>query len=536
MNDKVRLFFEELTFNSEYTLLEEGKDDSELQDLASRKGLQLPSKDLAIFKCKYAMVDQENKNHCTLPRKEVKKALKTLAGKAIDKDHLRTVTVGHWLDAELDDNDIIAYGAFWKSNFPGDYEDIKNRMSKKDLFVSFEAWGERKFTSGKSYDLTDIVFAGGALLFDTKPAFPDAAVLEVSNRILEFAKVIEETKIDITKNYIRATIKESTEFVEDTLKRLVFSKEDNIKIIVGKLISDLNGLTQIQAVLFGKDSWTKEKANEWIEKNKNLGQIEESNYEMEEAKLSFNWDNETIARLLYETECPTCKMKGWNDVQAIDFENSKVKSKCPGCNGINEYDLTPSATIIKKGKKPEPMKSNEEMSKIKQEGGSNIVDELIKKFNKASIEELSKFMDETLVSLSAKDVEIASLKAEKEVSIKSLADSKLETENAKLELEKVKGEFTVAQTELASIEKAKKDAIVLARKEDLGPEFLASLTDEDLLNDLKFENAKLKKQLKQANVKPVIAGLEAGAATDNVVDPVFLKQKAIHDSAYPELK
>ena len=538
MNEKVKLFFEELTFNSEYTLLEEGKDDSELQDLASRKGLQLPSKDLAIFKCKYAMVDQENKNHCTLPRKEVKKALKTLAGKAIDKDHLRTVTVGHWLDAELDDNDIIAYGAFWKSNFPGDYEDIKNRMSKKDLFVSFEAWGERKFTSGKSYDLTDIVFAGGALLFDTKPAFPDAAVLEVSNRILEFAKVIEETKIDITKNYIRATIKESTEFVEDSLKRLVFSKEDNIKIIVGKLISDLNGLTQIQAVLFGKDFWTKEKANEWIEKNKNLGQIEESNYEMEEAKLSFNWDNETIARLLYETECPTCKMKGWNDVQSIDFENSKVRSKCPGCNGVNEYALTPTATIIKKGKKPEPMKSNEEIdkNKIKQEGGSNIVDELIKKFNKASIEELSKFMDETLVSLSAKDVEIASLKAEKEVSIKSLADSKLETENAKLELEKVKGEFAVAQTELASIEKAKKDAIVLARKEDLGPEFLASLTDEDLLNDLKFENAKLKKQLKQANVKPVTAGLEAGAATDNVVDPVFLKQKAIHDSAYPELK
>jgi hypothetical protein len=544
MNDKVRLLFEELTFNSEYTLLEEGKDDTELQDLASRKGLQLPSKDLAIFKCKYAMVDQENKNHCTLPRKEVKKALKTLAGKAIDKDHLRTVTVGHWLDAQLDDNDIIAYGAFWKSNFPNDYEDTKNRMSKKNLFVSFEAWGERKFTTGKSYDLTNIEFAGGALLYDTKPAFPDAAVLEFSNRTLEFAHVIEEeieieeSRIDITKNYIRIRIKESKEFVQESFKTIILSDKEKIKAIIGKLTSDPTGSTHIQAVLFSKDSWDKDKAKKWVKENKNLGQIEESNYQMEEAKLSFNWDNETIARLLYETECPTCKMKGWNDVQSIDFENSKVRSKCPGCNGVNEYNLTPSATIIKKGKKPEPMKSNEEIdtNKIKQEGGSNIVDELIKKFNKASIEELSTFMDETLASLSAKDVEIASLKAEKEVSIKSLADSKLETENAKLELEKVKADFTVAQTELANIEKAKKDAIVLARKEDLGPEYSANLTDEDLLNDLKFENAKLKKELKKVTVEPVKAGLEAGAATGTVVDPAYTKQKSIHEKAFQEKK
>lgn len=410
-------------------------------------------------------------------------------------------------------------------------------------------------------------------------------ILGLKRRVLEFAKVIEdetdieEARIDITKNYIRIRIKEPSEFVEDSFKTIILSKKDNIKTIIGKLKSDPNGSTHIQAVLFSKDTWDKNKAKKWVKDNKNLGQVEESNYEMEEAKLSFNWDNETIARLLYETECPTCKMKGWNDVLSIDFENSKVKSKCPGCGGINEYDLTPTATIIKKGKKPEVAKMDkkqmedeikkmeekmkdmsgeekdkmmvkidemkkkikemgtEELNKnISKEGGSNIVEELIKKHNKATIEELSTFIDETLVSLSTKDIEIASLKTEKEVSAKSLMDSKLETENAKLELEKIKGEFATVQTELASIRQAEKEAIVKARKEDLGPEFLASLTDEDILNDLKFENAKLKKQLKQANVKPVTAGLEAGAATDNVVDPVFLKQKAIHDSAYPELK
>ena len=183
---------EDLTFSSHYELLEEGKNDKELTEIAEKKGLKIPSRDLAIFKCKYAMVDQENRNHCTLPRKEVKKAIESLTAKAIDKDHFRKSTIGHWLDAKIDGEDIIAYGCFWKSNFPEDYEEIKRRLSEGKLKISFEAWGDRQFKENGSYELTNIEFAGGALLFDTQPAFPDAEVMEFSkyqNQVLEFAKV-----------------------------------------------------------------------------------------------------------------------------------------------------------------------------------------------------------------------------------------------------------------------------------------------------------------------------------------------------------
>jgi len=462
MNDRLKFLFEDLTFNAKYEIMEFSKDNDELKEIAIKKGIQLPSKDISIFKCKYAMVDEENRNGCTLPRKEVKKALKTLVGKAIDKDHLRKSTIGYWLDAQLDDSDIVAYGAFWKSNFPEDYEDIKTRMTEGKMKISFEAWGDRKITEGKSYELHNIEFAGGALLFDTQPAFPEAEVLEFSTKIgqvLEFAKVIEDAKTE----------------------------------------------------------------------DKEL---------MEEAKLNFNYDNETIARVLYETECPTCKMKGWHDIQMIDFENSKVKSKCPGCNGVNMYELTPSATIVKKGKRPEPIKSTitdntEKENNLKKEGGS-LVDELLKKYNKATVEELSKFIDETLSSISTKDQEIATLKTDKDTLSKQIEESKLLIENAKLEAEKIKTEFATVKSELDKRISAEKAAFVKTRRDEIGEEFAKDLTDEDICNDLKFENAKLKKELAIAKQEKgsVTTGLEAGSKTKEEVSPSFKKQESIRNQAF----
>lgn len=182
MEERVPILFEELSLKSSYRFLEEGKDDDELKEIAAKRGLTIPSKDLAIFKGRYAYVDKANKNGCTLPKKEVKKGLKTLVGKAIDKDHLRKNTIGYWLDSYIEDDEIISYGAFWKANFPEDLDDIKNRMNDGKMCISFEAWGDRHLhEDGKTYDLKNIEFAGGALLFDTNPAFEGAEILEFSS-------------------------------------------------------------------------------------------------------------------------------------------------------------------------------------------------------------------------------------------------------------------------------------------------------------------------------------------------------------------
>ena len=463
--DKVALLFEDLSINSSYQFLEEGKDSEILREIAAKRGISLPSKDIAIFKGKYAFVDEQNRNKCTLPRKEVKKALKTIVGKAIDKDHLRKQTIGFWVDSELDEDTIYSYGAFWKSNFPDDYEEIKKRMAEGKLKISFEAWGDRTFKEDGSYDLTNIEFAGGALLFDTEPAFPNAEVVEMaSNRVLEFAKVLE------------------------------------------------GGL----------------KIEEYIE----------------EARLDFFGDSNQIARVVFESECPTCSAHVMLDIEKIDFVNSKITHKCMNCNSVCETDLTPTMVLKKKGKLPKPESPMSDDGKIsladkgttkvepKNEEGGNVVDELLKKYSKSSVEELTKFIDELQIAQTAKDQEIATLK-------KSLEDSTLMVENAKIEIEKFQVEAKAVKEQLDARLIAEKAAAVKARKDELGEEFAKDLSDEDIMHDLKFENAKLKKELalaKQEKPKDKVesAGLEAGAKEVKKDTPAFEKQKSIQEKAWKD--
>jgi hypothetical protein len=460
--ERVHLLFEDISFSTDYEFLEEGKNVDELRNIAIKRGLTIPSRDLAIFKGRYAMVDVQNRNKCTLPKKEVKKALKTLVGKAIDKDHYRNSTIGFWLDSELDDDEIISYGAFWKSNFPEEFDEIKKRMVSGKMKISFEAWGDREFKEDGSYNLLNIEFAGGALLFDSDPAFPNAEVMELANKdkILEFAKIMDNT------------IDKSTEKPVEIIK-----PTDGGEVI-------------------------------------------------EEAKMSFNWDNSTIARMMSEAKCPNCEKTGWHDIQMIDFANNKVKGKCMNCESENLIDLTPTTTVVKKGKKIDKADIN------KSSDGTNIVKRREEAENmEKTIEVLQKEIDQLNVNLVAKDTEIASLK-------KELEDSKLKIENSKIELEKVQTEAKAIKDQLDAKLAAEKAAFVKARKDELGEEFSKDLTDEDISNDLKFENAKLKKELaevKKGAVKPATGGLEAGAKVEPA-DEAFIKQKSIQSQAFPEEK
>lgn len=497
--DRVKISFDDWAVSAQYEFLEEGKDKEELADIAAKRGIKVPCKDLAVFKCIYALVDKENKNKCTLPRKEVKKGLKTLVGKAIDKDHLRKNTLGFWLDSELEDDNIISYGAFWKGNFPEDYEIAKKNFQEGKQKISFEAWGERIFKENGSYDLTDIEFAGGALLYDTKPAFAEATVLEFSNRVLEFAHIHE---LDEGKK------KKST--CGKCGKEIELSEKET-------------KCPNCQEMQFTDETKSPKET-------KLPGEAkEEGTKDMEEAKFNFNWDNQTIARMLCETKCPSCSSVGWHDIQSIDFENSKIKSKCPNCSGINLWDLVPSVTVVKKGKKiiKATQESTVENNSTVKEGGTN-VDEMVKKYQKASVEELVKYIDETIASLSVKDVELASLK-------KQLEESKLMIENSKIEVEKVKVEAAKIQEQLNTRVQAEKANVIKTRRDELGEEFAKSLTDEDILVDLKFENAKLRKDLTIAKSgKPVQGGLEAGSHTqDN--DAEWVKtQKKIQSQAFAQ--
>lgn len=197
--NKVEKFLSDMSYNSTFRFLDMGsdKDKKKLLEVAKSNNLVLPAQDLSVFECVYAFTDRENKNGCTLPRNEVEKALKTLRGKSIDLDHMRKSVVGHWIDAKLDGDTIIAYGAIFKGSFQEDYDVIQELFNKGNLAVSFEAWGKRipNGTVDGGYDLTNIEFAGGALLLRSEPAFDGAGVLEMAkDRVLEMAKVMTAPK------------------------------------------------------------------------------------------------------------------------------------------------------------------------------------------------------------------------------------------------------------------------------------------------------------------------------------------------------
>lgn len=181
-----------LTHGMQYRILDMAKDKDEITAIAEKHSIKLPARDLSIFKGIYAFVDEENLNGCTLPKEEVEKALGTIGGKAVNFDHLRKRVVGHWLEGELVDSKVIAYGIFYKGNFGSDFDVISDLMNQGNLKISMEAWGVREKTKGGSYTLKDIEFSGGALLVNTKPAFANAEVLELAKVLTEPASYIRE--------------------------------------------------------------------------------------------------------------------------------------------------------------------------------------------------------------------------------------------------------------------------------------------------------------------------------------------------------
>jgi len=508
MKTNIELLLEDMTFSSTYVFLEVGKDDAELEAIGQKRGLQLPSKDLAVFKTIYAFVNEENKNGCTLPLAEVDASLPTLVGKAIDLDHFRKRTIGTWIDILRNDKEIIAYGTIWKNNFMEEFDEIKRLMEEGKLKVSFEAWGDRIYSNSAktSYDLTNIEWAGGALLLTTQPAFSNAKVLEMA--------------------------KEMT-----SPKTFVYERGAHIKEM-----------------------------------------------KLEESKYHFQ-DYENIAKLLHETSCPSCQKEDTFSISVIDFEQSKVRAKCVGCEKGFDVDLGEDAKTVRNGKQiksislienkggqkmalenaktivcdhcsntirvlpggidpdykgarmlpgdetcpicDKSIKNIDKSSKDgKKRGGNEIMDELLKKYGKANAEELIKFLETELstvqASITAKDSEITKLKTDIDAVTKASEESKGKVDELTKEVEE-------ARKIEAEKKEAEKATLIKTRREQLG-DFAKDMKDEDIVDDLKFENATLKKQI--AEKDPEKASLELGSKDKKVEKTIYETQGRIASKAF----
>ncbi len=459
--ENLNVFFKSLSYGMVYEVLENAsKDKEELEKIAEKHHLKLPSKDLAVFKGIYAFVNEENKNGCTLPREEVEKALVTLNGKSVDFDHLRKKIVGYWLEGAIEKDTIVAYGIFFKGSLQDEYVELKKMLTEGNLKISFEAWGTKTFTneSETSYDLSDIEFAGGALLLTTKPAFSGA-------KVLEFAK-------DMT---------EPLDFFHD-LQDVKEEKERQTKFL--------------------------------------------------EYSRFYTSDMDVIARLLWEVVCPGCEEQYPQQIDSIDYENSTIGTTCYNCQGKNQIQMSPRV------KKMETARSIEKIAKIEA-----TVQKIEEKLDKSLIvseddnnmdEKVKLELEQAIEALKAKVVALEAEKVELSAKITEQA-SAIETAKADAEALKV--------SNAEAIEVAKAQATLVAnRRTELTEEYAKELKDEDILDEVKFENAKLKKENVQLKAKAKVetasekvtkeeVSLEAGSKQE-AVDPILLKSKNVRELAF----
>ncbi|GAG54342.1 unnamed protein product, partial [marine sediment metagenome] len=189
-NLEVQEFLKSFEKDSKIEILEEGsKEITELEKIAKARGIELKgSRDLAVFKTIYAFTDRPNSNGAILPKKELLRVLPQIVGKPININHDRRLVVGSYIDYRYKqkENQVIAYGTFFKSNFGREFEQAKKLLKKKKLSTSFEIWSpeeKRKYRQDGSYELYQMELAGGALIYedkDNEPAFKDAKVLSIA--------------------------------------------------------------------------------------------------------------------------------------------------------------------------------------------------------------------------------------------------------------------------------------------------------------------------------------------------------------------
>lgn len=489
-------FLHDISYNSKYSFLEEAKDADELATIANKRGIKLPAHDLAVFSCTYAYIDRQNLNGCTLPKEEVEAALDTLVGKAVDFDHMRQRVVGHWVDAKLDGDKIVAYGVFFKGNFQEDYTFIKDMMEKDVLAISFEAYGNREVTGQGSYNLRDIEFSGGALLIKTNPAFPGSEVMEMAKqeKILEFAKVMTPPK-----EYIHEGTYHDKKKKNKDMGRLYL---DDIQAINNLLIS-----VECPSC-----------------KEKSLGSIGMIDLEKQELRVEcyacgaiVKVDLTPAVKLIKKGKTPTSsdvkaniEKKGEKDMENKDKAslNDNIKTnkqqftvKCNDCGLVFESDVrgesTPcescGGTTVTQGIPahgvPEHVKEEEKAMKEKIEGLEK---------------EITTMKEEATKKEEALQVKTTELEA----ATATIEELKKESEEAKIKIEDIE------KAKVEEVTKAKEDAIkITERKLELTEEFSK---DVDLLNDSEYELAKAKKELAEKDAE--IAELKKGSNTDKTKD------------------
>jgi len=588
--NKVEVFLEDMSYNTKYHFLTQGANNDELKEIAEKRGMRLPAKDLAVFKGIYGFVDRMNHNGCTLPKEEIEVALDTLIGKAVDFDHLRKRVVGHWIDAKLEGDQIIAYGVFYKGNFENDYDMIQELMEGDCLGISFEAWGEREFTSecGHEYNLRDIEFAGGALLPNSEPAFDGAGVLNMANKemVLEFASKLKESAPKEFLHSAKDRVDAKWDIYDfDALMKVVYEAEmpageeeswreiEKIDFKNGKVIIKYEPTGTIAEIDLNPTIVIKKKGKKADAKN-TVGEADKASTEdvkIENATYvdAYVEDNQRFVDSFDGTNF-ALEVELAKRIEGVEVgeERKEIKDKdFAGLKRIKNADKTRKirifpihdpahieealdrlendvvvATLETLGISTDNLKR-----KILQRAKELNMKDLLKKYEEATadeqkeiVQELATKIDELEKQLEEKDTAIEEAQAK-------LDEKDEECKKVEEEKEAISKDAEEAKAEIARRDKEATDELIRSRREALGEEFAKDMSDEDIADEGKYkiatlekENAELKDKLgdgdedeeKKDDEKKEEAKLDKGSKDKSAEDEVFAVRKRVMEKAY----
>jgi hypothetical protein len=208
----------EIAQRSETTFLEVGKEDKELIEAAKKIGIELPSPDLMVMKTVYAEIDKVNLNGVILPKKAVKEGLNTLIGKQCNWEHNGSGFVcGYTISAKINEDKVETINVLFKSLFPEQADELKEKVKSGDAAVSFEIWNrdpETKKSVVKELDngfkeISPIIFHGTGILLAHQPACPKAKIFKlVAKKVINKAEEIVDKVFNEDLIYAEMAIEE----------------------------------------------------------------------------------------------------------------------------------------------------------------------------------------------------------------------------------------------------------------------------------------------------------------------------------------
>jgi len=568
-------FLEGMKVNGKFEFIEDASQNTKLQEIIDKANLKAGNRDLGFFHNIYAIVDKANKNKCILPKDKVEAGLTSIRQKPVNAEHNRTSVLGHYLDAEIIDNEIHSYGCIYKSCFPDKWDEAKKLFQSGKLNSSFEIWcpkEKRTYKDNGDFTLDEIEIAGGAILFKEPPAFDEAKVLELAKEVAtnNNSMVYAYDESDMIKCDLETET--SKLFVEDMpwVRRLIDEIEcpvcaqkywfDMVNLDFENLMVDLVCSwcgSKVKADLMPKTKVTKqgkikkvtvverasdipsegqmlileETESELINKLQNL---EKSSYDCECLKCGYTTSSEEHCK---DIKCPKCggemrredrpsKSSELDDsdfalIQHIISKKTKVKQKVRRFPIDSKENVKASFEELFKTKDLNESEAEIVKNKILKKAKLLNMNDIVDKYNKnkggINMEELKKAQEKIELleeNLKAKDDIIAS----KDEELNALKAKVTETEEAKKAVETERDNI---KAEIARRDEEIKQSTIKARKEELGEEYIKanSVKDEDLLDNVKFENAKLKKEnaeLKKNPENAMIAGSRQPKSKDEI--------------------